>query len=379
VLDVMFNRARAETQAGTGDFLFHGIDTLRRLRSVDPRSVPRAGGMYAGVIGLFTYAPISPRVSEVFLRQSEPLVNPDDVAERFLFESMRFFHHSFAGDWSESYAIDPELCDEALRIGQLWDVTTYLAFRTKQLAHQGRFAEAFEGIEALADIEDRYGYELARQNRLATTSILHLERGEIDAASAATDEYVELHEEAAPLIFALGLRAKARAMAGDLEGSKADLDRARSTASKVQGLLPPFHRSSPLRAELLCGTLVATEGMRAPKNLRRLVRRASRTARRVASDRAETDRLSGLVESLAGRANEALRCLRRASAEAERLGMRPEAARVARDVAFVLERANPRPSAFEGIDSSEWLAHARDLAARSSVLLERSVLETGRR
>jgi hypothetical protein len=37
---------------------------------------------------------------------------------------MRFTHHYLAGDWSDAHAIDPQLLDQGLGYGLLWDVAT---------------------------------------------------------------------------------------------------------------------------------------------------------------------------------------------------------------------------------------------------------------
>ena len=102
VIELMFDRARAQATTAPVRFVFDAFSTFRKLRAVDPRSIERSGGMYAGMVGPLSFSGLSFSFARRFLALAEPLVRREDVTERFLFELMRFVHGHVAGEWDEA-------------------------------------------------------------------------------------------------------------------------------------------------------------------------------------------------------------------------------------------------------------------------------------
>ena len=355
IIEVMFDRSRAQTTADTAAFLFHGMDTLRKLSRVDPATVPGAGGMFAGACGMFSFSGVSFRIGQRFLDKARPLLDPLDPAELILYGLMNFSHNLFRGDWNDRHVLEDALVEEALRRGQLWDVTTYLGLFAKRCVHQGRFDRAEMELKRLAEIGERYDFELARQNWRAVQTFLLLEQGRLDAACEAAAEYVRNLEEDATRVFATGLHAKALALAGQLDAAEAAATRGEALARRL-AIVPPFQASTLHSARFVIDALrfeAAQTGERVPA--RRLRRRAlrsgarlQRTARKVASKRVETARLLGRCHWLRGRHPAALRYFE-ASIEAGRaLGARPQLARTLLEVGLRLETAGIEGLAGQG-------------------------------
>ncbi|MCG8590529.1 MAG: AAA family ATPase [Proteobacteria bacterium] len=306
IISIMFKRALAQTTAHTAAYLFHGLDTLRKLESMDPRTLANAGGMYAGAIAMFSFSGVSFSLAERFRERAEPLVDDGDARERVLFGFMRFFHLMLLGDWGAHYSVPDEVVREALRRGALWDVSNYLGFRGKRDVHQGRFAEARQALLWLAEIQDLYGYDLARQNLLAVGTLECLERRDLAQARRIVATYATSLDEDHPRIFALGIQAKVLLLSGDRAGAAAALHRAEELVRQV-GIVPPFQLSTLATAQLLAAVLeleeaVASNGAslrrRAGRRARLQARRAIAVARKVASQRTEVHRLAGWVKVL---------------------------------------------------------------------------------
>lgn len=359
IIDLMFNRARAQTTADAPRFLLNGLETLRRLRSIDPASVPGAGGMYAATVGIFSFGGVSFDVSERFLALSKRYVDPAKIPEAFLWRVMHFTHRFITGDWDARHEIPDADIDEALRVGLLWDVATHVGLETFKLTAQGRWPECETHIARLEAMEETYADAYARSNRQASLAFFHTERRSLEAAAAAAEAYLTSNDEVLLNLLALGTKAKVQVLADDLAAAAATLARADALITQR---VPPWYQGFVSRSHLM---LAAAECERADRvyqvargRFRRHQGRALAAAAKFAWIRPEVAATIGRMQWTRGRHRSALRHFARGLAEAERLGMRPEAARIRVQVASRLLAAGA-PPAFQGIAASDLLAAAR--------------------
>ncbi len=335
VIELLWKRAQAQTTASRNRIVFDNVRALSVLDRVDAQTVPAAGAMYATAIGIFSYAGVSFAIGRRFLERARRLVQPDDVPNRCFYRAMNFIHHTLAGDWSEAHEVEPELLQEGLRYGRLWEVTNVLNLDGNRRLYRGEFAQARERSEALARIADQYGFDLAASAGRFLEAMLHLERRELDAAIAALDHYADEHPDAPFQISALGHRAAAQWLGGDVTGAEATLARAERILAQNPRVLP-YHLSNYLRTrQLLDVHALATarrDGAGAARRLAAKRARASRTralraAAKVAWRRPEVLRTAGSEAWILGRPRAAKRFWNESLAWARRLGMRAEEAR----------------------------------------------------
>ncbi len=365
VIRVMFSRAKAQVTGDPARFLFDGMENLRKLARVDPRTVEGVTGLYAGVIGIFSFGGISFSVSERFLRLAREALNDRDAREVLLYRMMSFVHHFLGGGWGREHEIESTLIEEGLAYGQLWEISSHLGLEAiKQLA-QGRFAESRINLEKIAKIEDNYAYDLASSNRHGVTSFWLAERRELDAALEATEVYYTEHDEPMLNVLALGWKAKLQVFRGDIEPARETLGVADQIMAK-EGLMPPFNRGSAERSRLLLAVarleLAKARGDRGAaralaREARRAARRALFCARRVAWQRTEVYAYVARLRWLVGDTRGARRWWRRALEEGTRLGQRPERARACLEIGAALLGAG-RGEMF-GRDPDSWLDEAR--------------------
>jgi tetratricopeptide (TPR) repeat protein len=347
IIDVMFNRARAETTADTAAFLFHGLDTVRKLRRVDPTTVPGAGGMLASACGMFSISGISFAIGGRFLDRGRLLVDPADANEVALFGLMNFFHNMLVGNWGSEHELPEEAIERALQLGQLWDITNYLGLYAKRCAHQGRFDDAERGIRRLAEIAEDYDFAPARQNHGSASTFFYLERGELQEAHVAATAYTTTMDEDPPRVFALGLDAKILIRMGELEGAEERIERAEALVAQI-GIVPLFQMSTLRGARFMLDldrlerATADDDGAGARRLGRRALRsgkRAVRMANKVASKRVETYRLFGHCHWLLGRQGSAFAWWHRSIEAGESLGAQPQLARTYLEVADRLTEA----------------------------------------
>jgi class 3 adenylate cyclase/tetratricopeptide (TPR) repeat protein len=368
IIDLMFNRAQAQI-LDPARFLFDSMATLRKMQSVDPRTVAGSGGMFAGAGGgLFSFSGVSLRIGERFVRLAEEIVDASDVKDFLVFRFMNFLHHVLKGDWDERHTIEPEMLEAGLRYGQFWDVTSYLAMDTPKKIHQGRFFEASEQVERLAKIADLYAFDLAHSSYHHTVMLLHLERRELEQAFDAVETYYAAHHEDLLNILALSEKAKIQILRNDPSGAERSL----ATASGIiegAGVVPPFYRSAYLRSRLLLDLSEMENAIRAQdrsalKTCRRRARGSARAAIRIAGKiaypRPEIFRLAGCHQWLLGHTRSAAGCWSKALAVATDLGTQPELGRIHLDIGRQLMETGSGGEVV-GLDAADHLAMAEKI------------------
>ena len=335
IIDVMFRRAMAQSTSAPTRFLVDSMALLRRVSRVDPFTVPESAAMYAGVVAIFSYGGLSFRAGRRFLDIASELAEGGAIQERVLyFQTLRFFHHLLAGDWSDAYAIAPAAVDRGISEGRFWEASTYTNLEAVKHVYRGDFAEARKQIAKLAEIADLYEHDLASSAQRAVTAYLHVERREFERALATLELYYDEHAEATFNLLALGTRAKVAVLMGDAEGAEANLRRADAVLAKA-GRVAPYHlsgvHSARYLADLLTLERAAQHGTGSVEEARQRARKSRRaalkTAHKVAFRLPEALRLAGREAWMCGRNAEALSWWRAALDCCERLGTMPERGR----------------------------------------------------
>ena len=375
IIEMTFARAQSQVTADPTRFLFNSMEGLRKLNSVDPTSVQGAGGQYAGAAGLFAYSGLSFGIGERFIARAESLVDPHDLREILLFGMMNFVHRFMLGDWDDRHTLDAAIVDENIRLGELWNVITYLPLDAKRLVHQGRFSQASEELEQISKLADLYAYDLARSGQLAVTMFLQLERRRLSEALDAATLYFDEFDEDLVNLLALATRAKIELLLAEPEAAEKSLQQAENIVRR-SGILPIFQHSAYLVSRFWLDLLrfeqaLAEKDRKRIRSLRRSAfksgKRALAKSRKVAWHLPETHCLWGRCAWLAGEQRRALEHWQRSVAEAEQLGMRPDLARTYLEVGRALSTSGAERS-FLGLDAggcferAEEIFHELDLA-----------------
>lgn len=107
VFELLVDRSRSLTTSDPKRFLVDSLEYVRKLNQVDPKSVERPGGSYAGAIGIFSFGGLSFAVGRRFLDLAREVVDEDDPRDLVTFRMMSFFHHFLVGDWSDEHELSP--------------------------------------------------------------------------------------------------------------------------------------------------------------------------------------------------------------------------------------------------------------------------------
>ena len=372
ISDIYFNRGRAEITSDPTRLLIDLVGAFRRFNRIDMRQIDQASAMYASFATMFCYSGLSFAVSRRALAIAKGLIRPGNVRDVFTCASMDFIHHYLLGDWRDAFVIDEGLVEEALRCGQLWDVSTYLGLDCDRRLRQGDFAGARALLAQLDDMNDSYGYTFAGAYHDGTTALLLLEERRLAEASAAAEEYTAMRHEDALRVFGLGTYAKAQLLLGRRGAAERSLTAAeRITSRSIE--IPPWHLSAYAAARLRHQVAVLEEAgadggptTRLAWHARTSIRYALRIAAKVSIQRTEIHQLAGRIWWLLGRRARALRSWERALATGTQMDARPELARTWAVAGQSLADGGAR---LRGLDGAACLA--RSLEMFSALGLER--------
>ncbi len=376
VLEVRYNRARAQTTSDPQRFFFDTIGTLRRMNQLDPSGIEDASGMYAGTAILFSYSGVSFAVARKILGIGRDLVRAGNPRDEFVYQHYAWIHHHIAGDWSDQHTIDDDLVEQNIRHGQLWDVQTYLGMLGEQRIHQGKLDAAGTIRDKLGDIADGYGLDWARSNQFALEMWMLLQRRELPQALEAVDRYYHSRDEELLNLLALGTRAKIQGLQGDHDAAGRTLAKARELIRP--GVVAPYYLAYTLMSQAMHDIARVEHAQAggdrgAVRTARRQAKRSLRAvlscAAKVSWERTEAYRLAGRLAWMLGHQKRAVRWWAHSVTEGERLGQTPEVARTYATAGRLLGARQLR-----GLTAEACLRRARELLA--SVGLEHEAAHT---
>jgi hypothetical protein len=366
-LEIRFNKGKAQSTTSPRGYVASTLRGVRRLGEIDPSKVEQACGMYAAAAALFAWSGTSFALSARILPISARLTQ--NLRDELCYRTMHFLHHYLVGNWSPGTAIESDVLDAAQRAGVFWELNTYLGLSCEQRIRQGWFTGARERIDRITVLVEQLGYKFGRTTQLSMSAFLAVEEDRLDDALVAIDRYYEAANEEALNVLALSTRTKILCLRSEHEFEEATKS-FREAADLVRRLgsdMAPYHISPFLLSGLLLQTArieqFLTNGERPPRALVRDARasrdRALRLARKIGRDRPEAWRLAGRLDWLLSHRRRAIANWRTAIREAQRLGARPELARIYDEVAERLTVAGFE--SFDGRDISSLRAERQAL------------------
>ncbi len=369
VLEIMYDKARAQTTTDPQRFFFDSIASIRRLDRLDPTTVAGAAGKYAGGAALFAFSGVSFAISRRFLNVARGLIAPGNISDVFRYRLFRFVHNYFSGNWQEASGIDETLIDEMLRRGQVWDVDTYCGLDCEKQLDLGNFAAAHQRLAKISEIADTYGYDFARSNEYALSALILLAQRHLPAALDAAQRYYRERSEKLFNLIALSTTAKIHILMGQYVEAEDILRKASGLIDRL-GSIPPFYAGayrvsrflldvSELEQALGRGDRAAWRAART--RARHSGTQAVRISGKMARLRTETYRIVGRFHWLHGRGRRAAEWWQKSIAEGERLGARPELARTYAEVGRRLSEQPGRVKHVNGLNAKAYLASARRL------------------
>lgn len=360
---IMNTRIRAFATSDPKRIFIDNIGGVRRMNRIDPTTMEEACSVYAVAGGMFSFAGVSFDVSRRFHRIATACQRPGKVNHDFDCRHLLFTINYLEGRWQTDDLIDDETIENCIRFGLFWDVQTYLGLACDRLFRQGRFERARRCLDRLADLRDNYSYEFAGSNHDGESAMYCLERRELAKARETADRYFANRQENTLRVLALGIRAKAQVLSGDLPGAEDSLRTGESLVNET-GIVPPWHLSTLAVARLLFDTLAveaASTGERRvlARQAQRSRRKALRVVAKSATQRTEVLRLSGTLAWLMGRQDDARSWWRKSLEQGLALDAQPEFLRTCAEAGRRIDGARLESFGLPGDGETDLLTRAR--------------------
>ena len=125
--------------------------------------------------GLFSSSGFSFRLSNKFLEFAEGVIDKKNCEELFTFKYFELLHNFFSGNWDVIQDYDEYLLEQNLKIGLLWEVSTYIVYYGFIKMQHGEFKAVYSFLEKLLEIADSYGFEIARAHHFTLETGLLLQ------------------------------------------------------------------------------------------------------------------------------------------------------------------------------------------------------------
>jgi len=353
-------------------FLIETLILLKKIRKFDVTKIENGVSMYTGASALFSWTGISFKLSKKALEYAEGVINQDDTRELLYYRLFDLIYNFLTGNWRNVKEYDENLLDLNLRMGEFWQVSTYIVFHVLINIERGTFREAELLINKLSEIWEVYENEIAREYHcsLKTRSLMKsrkLRDAQIEADAAIS--FLSQTGRELSILYNLGIKAILQIFLKDIDGAKESIVQLKEIASR-QARVPPHYISTYLVGQFLfdlyqleesilsnnkahisaCRTKAYQSGKNALKN-----------SNKYASDKMEVFRLMGLYYWLIGRQNKAAQWWNNSMKEGERLGARVELARTYMEIGKRLLEKKGRLRELGGINAEEYLEKARVL------------------
>jgi len=348
------------------------LGALRWANRLDITKIQNGVSRYSGASTLFSWTGISFKLSKKILERVKGLINEKDIKEFFDYNLYELYYDYFKGNWLKYKEYDETLIHFNLKIGQIWQVSTYIFFRCSIKIDQGAFREAEILIGKLSEIWESYENENTREYLHSLKIKLLLKSRELYASQTEADEGISFAGQTGrelAVLYYYGLKATIQILLKDINGAKESLSHAKELLLKEGHIIPHFISSYLMsqfsfdlylleEAILLNDTSHITEYR---KKACQSGKNALKNSGKYACDRIGIFKLMGIYYWLIGRQNKAVKWWSNSIKEGERLESRVELARSYMETGKRLLERKSKFHALNDITSEEYLEKARRL------------------
>jgi tetratricopeptide (TPR) repeat protein len=342
---------------------------FRFISSFDLRKFREGYGIFVMSSALFAYAGISFALSRKVLDAARNTISHSDIINHTMFEICETVHRFLGGNWKELKDHDDELVDRNCMIGEIYDASQYLFWHGLGSVCLGAFDKARSIVNRLNDLFEVYGNDLSKIFKYEVNTCLLIESGKLDDAMIENEKGLAFEEKARSGLWQLyAYQAWIHLMMNAIQKAQECLERA--DRIRLQSETAPFQLSNLFKTQSDLELLRLKESIKSGtrEEMEKLQRKAfksirllRRVGRKVAFHRTDSYRLMGTYYWAINKQKRAVRWWHRAIQEGERLGARPQLARLYFEVGRCLLDEKGKHMKLDGLDGEDYLEKARAL------------------
>lgn len=319
---------------------------------------------------MFSFGGISQKIGNKILKYYGERYDKSNPLSFFIFNTFKFIACLWTGDWNEMY-FDKTIVDQGLLLGDLYNLTTYIAFQAHLCIEKGdRGSENF--LDEVVEISEIYDYDYGRLARYTHGTLYFYKFRELDQALVRSDESINFIRKTLGnkpgLLMSYSLKIRVQILSGNIKGAFESMKIADELASSDTYV--PYFLTFYATTRFMLNLYIMEEALKKGDKLQfkryksitfRSGKKAVKVCSQAAFERTETYRLMGIYFWLTGQEKNALKWLARSIREAEKLGAKLELSRTYLEAGIRLSEEKSKKHVLNGISPEEYLEKARDL------------------
>ena len=371
IVELTFKRSTALSSVDTQRMFIDSISVLKSLTKLDLIQIPNGISIYYHGSALFSFSGISFHVAKKLLDYPALYIKDVEKTEEKGFRFAQLMHGILSGTWTKELEYKESAVDSALKFGQVWSASAYLLWSAILQTEQGNF----EGVRAcrdkLSQIGEDYDNDFARARNHLTNIRLNIKMKRFSDALAEIEKGKDSILRTGHMngLLILSKIAYIQILQKDMTGAEETLERAERFVSGEKRV-SPYHIGSYLLSRFLFNLMQLEEFDQAEdrtewKKLRQIALRSGkavvRNTKKYPITRIEGFKLMGVFFWLVEKPKKALGWWKRSIQEGEKLGAKPELARVYWEIGRRILEKGSRVSTFDGKWAEDLIALAKKM------------------
>jgi tetratricopeptide (TPR) repeat protein len=384
VVDLFSKKSKSLSLIDVKRFFIESFYLFKFISSFDLRRFEEGTGIFMSASVLFSYSGIFFILSRKVLDSIKGRGSHDDVRNYTKYEICETVHNFLGGNWRALNDWDGDLIDKNCRIGEIYEASQHLYWHALGNICQGSFDKARSIVNRLDSLFEVFENDLSKDFKYEVNTWLLIESGKLNDAMIESEKGIDFEEKAHSGFWELHIcQAWIHIMMGAMQKAQECLKRADRISRQIQKA--PFQLSSHYKTQLDLDLYRLKESIKGgnraevsalQRNAFRSCRLLQKVAQKVAYHRTDSYRLTGAYYWMINKQKRALRCWHRAIQEGERLGARPQLARLYFEVGRCLLEEKGKYMKLDGLKGGEYLDKARTLFEEMKI--ESSLEELGR-
>ncbi len=369
IVDLFSKKINSVSLTNAKRFFVEYFYLFKFISSFDLRKFREGCGIFVMSSALFAYSGISFALSKKALDAARKSVSQSDVINYTMYEICETVHNFLGGNWKSLKDYDDDLVDKNCRIGEIYDASQYLFWHGFGNICQGAFDKARSIIDRLNGLFEVYGNNLSKAFNYEMNTCLLIESGKLNDAMIECEKGIAFEEKVhsglwqvyvyqAWIYFMMDSTQKAqecfeRANRIRLQNETASFQL--SNLSKTRLDLDLLH----LKESIKSGNRAEMEEVQ--RKALKSIRLLRRVEQKVAYHRTDSYRLTGMYYWAINKPEKAIGWWHRGVQEGQRLGARPQLARLYFEVGRCLLEEKSNHMKLNGLKGEEYLGKARAL------------------
>jgi class 3 adenylate cyclase/tetratricopeptide (TPR) repeat protein len=368
-VNLFFKKVNSISLTNAKRFFVEYFFLFRFISSFDLRKFRDGYGIFLVSSALFTFSGISFALSRKALDAVRKSISHGDVINYTMYEIIETVHHFLGGNWKSLKDYDEDLVDKNCKIGEIYNASQYLYWHAFGNICQGAFDKAESIVKRLDDLFEVYGNDLSKNFKYHVNTWLLIESDKLNAAMKESEKGIAFEEKTRSGFWMLHIwQAWIHIKRGAIQEAEEALERADEISLKAERT--PFHLSPHLKTQLDLDLYRLRESIKGgkPAEVQAFQRKAfksgrllQKVAQKAAYHRTDSYRLMGAYYWTINGRGKAFESWHRGIQEGERLGARPQLARLYFEVGRCLLEEKGKQMKLDGIEGEAYLDRARAL------------------